>query len=285
MPEACHKTVVITGCSSGFGRLAAHHLARHGWLVFATVRKQADQRALLTEAGSQRHRQCLHVVQCDITSAGDIERLRQAVSAQTHVLDALINNAGTGFPAPLELLPLDDLRAQFEVNLVGHLAVTQALLPALKAARGTIINVSSIGGRIAYPVNGAYHLSKFALEALSDSLRVELAPFGVKVVVVEPGSSPTGIWETSLQRGGELELTIDTQAYAPLVKAVRAAARSNLALGFPPQQFAEVVRRILENPNPAPRYAIPFWVGWIIALRRWLPDRLWDYGVRRVLRW
>lgn len=180
------KTVVIIGCSSGFGRVTALHLARHGWQVFATVRQESDQASLLSEAMAIARSSSgrLVPVRCDITNAEAVTALSQTVAAATPRLVGLVNNAGAAFPAPLELLPLDALRAQLEINVVGHLAVTQALLPFLKAGGGTIINVSSESGRVVFPITGAYHMSKFALEAMSDVLRIELAPFGVRVVVL-----------------------------------------------------------------------------------------------------
>jgi NAD(P)-dependent dehydrogenase (short-subunit alcohol dehydrogenase family) len=203
------------------------------------------------------------------------------VSATTASLDALVNNAGTAFPAPIELLPVDELRAQFEVNVIAHVAVTQALLPSLKRARGTIINVSSVGGRISTPMLGAYNASKFALEAISDVLRVELAPAGVRVVVIEPSSSPTGIWRTSLARVGERA----AGEYAALGDAVSRLAAQSAASGFPPDLFASTVSGILRAPRPQTRYVIPAAARRRLRLHWLLPDRWWDRLVRRALKW
>jgi NAD(P)-dependent dehydrogenase (short-subunit alcohol dehydrogenase family) len=279
------KTTVITGCSTGLGRATALHLAERGWQVMATVRKEADEASLLAEAAERGCQERLYMMLCDITRADDVARLRQAVETATPGLDALINNAGTGFPGPLELLPLDDLRAQLEINLVAHVAVTQALLPALRRARGMILNVSSVGGRVAYPITGPYHMSKFALEAMSDALRVEVAPFGVRVVVIEPGSSPTPIWGTSLGRVAGDEAAARVGDYAPLAEAVRRAALGGARRGFPPEDFARLVERILGSRRPATRYVIPASVWFYILARRYLPDRVWDWIVRRALGW
>jgi len=279
------KSVVITGCSTGLGRAAALHLAGRGWQVFATVRKEADQASLLAEALVSGCQDRLMPVLCDITNAAHVERLRSEVLSAAPRLDALVNNAGTAFPGPLELLPLDELRAQLEINLIAQLAVTQALMPALRAARGTVINVSSIGGRIAYAVLGAYHMSKFALEALSDVLRLEVAPFGVKVVVIKPGSSPTAIWETSLERATGDDGARRIADYAPLAETIRRLALSGAQRGFPPEEFAVLVEHILSQPRPAPRYLLGRSVRWYVLARRLLPDRVWDAILRRVLRW
>ena len=281
------KTVVITGCSSGFGHVTALHLARHGWQVFATVRKESDQARLLAEAMAvvPGNAGRLVPVMCDITNAEDVTGLGQTVAAATPRLAGLVNNAGTAFPAPLELLPLDELREQLEINVVGHLAVTQALLPSLKAGHGTIINVSSESGRVVFPITGAYHMSKFALEAMSDCLRIELAPFGVRVVVLEPGASPTAIWATSLQRAQTKLGGRDTRAYATLIAAVEKASARRAATGYPPQLLADLVLKVLNSPNPRARYPLPRQTAWIIALRQLLPDVWWDRIVRRVLKW
>ncbi len=279
------KTIVITGCSSGLGRATALHFAALGWQVWATVRKEADLSGLLVEAMSKGWGERLTPVLCDITQPEQVARLARVVADATPTLDALLNNAGTGYPGPLEILSVADVRTQMEVNTFAHLAVTQALLPLLKPARGTLINVSSIGGRIVYPINGAYHMSKFALEAMSDALRVELAPSGVRVVIIEPGSSPTAIWDTSLERGLNSEARQRAQEYAPLMAAVQRVALADAKRGFPPEQFARLVERIVTSRRPAARYTIPWFVGALIFLRQHLPDRLWDWAVRRVLNW
>ena len=276
------RRIVITGCSTGLGRATALRMVRAGWQVTATVRKDADAASLRAEAASPD----LHVIVCDITRAEDVDALRQAVAAGGNGLDALVNNAGTGYPGPLELQPLDELRAQLEINTVAQLGVTQALLPMLKAARGTLINVSSIGGRMVFPGNGAYHMSKWALEAMSDGLRIELAPFGVRVVVIEPGSSPTAIWDTSLNRArasaGQVREWGD---YAPLVGAVERLALRGAAAGFAPERFADLVLKIVTSRRPRTRYALPAGAGLTIWLRKWLPDTWWDWGVRQMLGW
>ncbi len=276
------KHIVITGCSTGFGRATAVRMVRAGWTVFATVRSEAHAQSLAEECGSPPNL-CLCV--CDITRAAEVEGLRQSVAARTDRLEALVNNAGTGYPGPLELQPLDEVRAQLEINTVAQLGVTQALLPLLKAARGTLINVSSIGGRVVFPTNGAYHMSKWALEAMSDVLRLELAPFGVCVVVIEPGSSPTAIWDTSLNRakgGPQPRVWGD---YAPLVAAVEKFALAGAARGFAPERFAALVLKIVTSRRPRTRYALPASVAWSIFFRKWLPDAWWDWGVRRFLGW
>jgi NAD(P)-dependent dehydrogenase (short-subunit alcohol dehydrogenase family) len=275
-------TALVTGASSGFGRATALHLARAGWTVIAPVRREEDAAslgAMTTPAGS------LRVVRADVTTAVDVLRLGNETRAITDRLDGLVNNAGTAYPGPLELLPVDDLRAQFEVNVIGQLAVTQAVLPLVRQARGTIVNVSSIGGRRAMPMLGAYSASKFALEAMSDALRIELAPFGVKVVVIEPGGSPTAIWRTSLDRASALGDRPRADAYAPLIRVMRQTAETASETGFPPEEFAALVHRILTMARPRARYPLGPGVVRTIALLRLLPDRWLDGLIRRKLKW
>jgi NAD(P)-dependent dehydrogenase (short-subunit alcohol dehydrogenase family) len=275
------KTILITGCSTGFGRVTAIHFAKLGWRVFAAVRKESDRQSLAKE-----HANIMPII-CDITNDAHIAELGRGVAAQTSTLEALVNNAGSAFAAPMELIPLDVLREQLELNVIAQVAVTQAVMPSLKAAEGTIINVSSVGGRIASPLLGPYSASKFALEAISDALRVELAPFGVKVVVVEPGGSPTPIWQTSLKRAFAIlkERGLDISPYQKLIDVVAKTAEERSRVGFPPQLFADTVEKILSSPRPAARYPIPASIGWVIRLRRFAPDWLWDRIVRRRLGW
>jgi NAD(P)-dependent dehydrogenase (short-subunit alcohol dehydrogenase family) len=278
-------TIAITGCSTGLGRATAFYFAERGWRVLATVRRPEQHAELLAEAGAKGLGDNLLPVLCDITVAEDVQQLAQAVVAATPALDVLVNNAGTAYAGPLELMPLDEVRAQLEINLIGHLAVTQALLPALKAARGMILNVSSIGGRIAFPMHGPYGMSKFALEAMSEVLRLELAHFGVRVVIVAPGASPTAIWETGLRRGHASPMYARLGEYTPLAEAIEARARQSAVNGFPPELFASTVWRIAHRRHPVAIYFVPRSAGLIVALRRLVPDRLWDVFVRRLLHW
>ncbi|SRR5579884_726533 len=288
------KTVVITGCSSGFGRVTALTLAGRGWHVFGTVRKEADRVSLLEEAERRGCQENLTILFCDITQAGQITHLLEQVTAQIQVsmpddseprLHALINNAGTAYGGPMELLPIDDLRAQFEINLFAHVAVTQAFLPLLKAGRGTIIMVSSVGGRIATPITGAYNASKAALESISDALRIELLPFAVRVVIVEPISSPTNIWDTSMERAMQQIGPNRGGPYERLLKVSERVARRSSRQGFPPQVFADTIVHILESERPRARYAVPWYAAIPMIIGRFLPDRIWDYLVRRSLHW
>ncbi len=288
------KAIVITGCSSGFGRATAIELAKLNWHVFATVRKTSDQKDLLTEARTLGCEDNITSLLCDITSAEQVESLRAQVIDALHGeqdtmevphLHALMNNAGTAYAGPIELISLDDLRTQFEVNVIAQVGVIQALLPMLKAAHGTIISVSSISGRISTPVTGAYNASKHALEGLSDALRVELAPFGVRVVLLEPASSPTNIWETSLKRAMAALGEHRAGPYARMFTMAEKVARRSSKVGFAPEVLARTVVKILNSDHPRARYPIPFAASVMIRARLLMPDALWDWLVRRTMRW
>ncbi len=275
------RAVVVSGASKGIGRACVAELARRGYHVFAGVRSSTDGAALRDEAGD-------HVtpLTLDVTREADVARaadtVRDAVAARG--VWGLVNNAGIVVAGPLEFLPGDALRDQFEVNVFGTLALTRALLPLLRAARGRVVNVSSVNGRLASPFSGAYAGSKFALEGLSDALRLELAPAGVAVVVVQPGAIATAIWETSRQRAMNLLPRYPADAWTHYgsvldrLQDIRVPPRA-----APAERVARVVARALAARRPRTRYH----VGWDaragVLLARLLPGRAldWVFGTRR----
>lgn len=180
-------TALVTGASRGIGRATALHLASLGWEVLAGARDVADLESLVAEGSAGR----ITAVALDVTEAAHLQALDAALPTR---VDALVNNAGIAVGGPIEALPLDELRRQLEVNVVGQVAVTQTLIPRLRAGRGRIVFVSSISGRVSVPMTGAYNASKYALEALADALRLELRTWGIKVSLVEPGAIDTDIW-------------------------------------------------------------------------------------------
>jgi NAD(P)-dependent dehydrogenase (short-subunit alcohol dehydrogenase family) len=275
--------VVITGASSGIGLASALHLDSVGFRVFAGVRKQADEERLRT-GGSER----LLPIALDVTDAGSIaaaaERVRDEL--QEGGLAGLVNNAGVALSAPLEFIPLEELRRQLEVNLVGQVAVTQAFLPMLRKGKGRIVNIGSVGGRVALPFVGPYAASKFGMEALTDSLRRELKPWGIKVSILEPGSVATPIWDKGLSAGQEIADRLPPEAttlYGDAIEAVRAAASETAEHGVPPLQVAKVVEQALTAPRPKTRYAVGRDAKARIALSRVLPDRMFDRLIARAM--
>jgi NAD(P)-dependent dehydrogenase (short-subunit alcohol dehydrogenase family) len=268
------RTVLVTGASSGIGEATARRLARGGWRVLAGVRRDEDARRV-REAGTTP----LHL---DVTEAESIAAAAETVGER---LDGLVNNAGIALAAPLEFVPLDELRRQLEVNVVGQVAVTQAVLPALRRARGRIVNVGSIAGRSALPFLGPYAASKFALEAISDALRVELRPWGIEVVVVQPASIATPIWRRSAARADELADRLPrelTELYGEAIALVRRAAAATDERAEPPERVAAVIERALTATRPRTRYLVGKDAKRRARLER-LPDRVRDRVLLRAL--
>jgi NAD(P)-dependent dehydrogenase (short-subunit alcohol dehydrogenase family) len=276
MTDARTRTVLITGASKGIGEACALHLDTLGFHVFAGVRRDEDARALAAR-GSTR----LTPIRLDVTDSDQIaaalETIRGAVGPAG--LDALVNNAGVALGGPLEFLPLAEIRGVFEVNLFGVVAVTQAFLPLLRQAHGRIVNVSSVSGRFATPFLGPYSASKFALEALSDAWRVELAHWGLKLVLIEPGATRTPIWETSLARAERLAEAYPPEAhalYGKVLARVSERTREIAARGVPVDRVARAVGRALTARRPRRRYPVGFDTRVGIALARWAPAWLRD---------
>ena len=266
-------SVLVTGASSGIGLASAVRLARAGWRVHGGVRT-AEDAAALRERG-------IEPVELDITDSAQIAAAAQAVGPE---LDGLVDNAGIAIAAPLELVPLAELRHQLEVNVVGQVAVLQAVLPALRRARGRVVLMGSIGGRSALPFLGPYAASKHALEAFADVLRVELAPWGIAVAIIEPASIATAIWQKGASRADELQAQLSHDA-AGLYTA-RVASFRRVALkrgpGIDSDVVAKAVERALTSSRPKARYL----VGRDAHIRAWierLPTRLRDRVLARVL--
>lgn len=274
--------VLVTGTGKGIGEAVARRLAELGTLVFAGVRKQADAARWREQGGD-----LIHPVLLDVTDESSIDaalqQIRFTLGART--LTGLVNNAGIAVAGPLEFLPVAELRRQLEVNVIGQIAVTQAVLPLLRQSRGRIVNIGSISGRSALPLTGAYAASKFALEALTDSLRVELMPAGIHVSIIEPGVIATPIWDTSMKSAEELMKHMPQQAleyYGRIIAAVRKRASGGTTRGRPPRAVADAVVHALTARTPRTRYL----VGRDARARAWfqrLPDRLRDRIIARQL--
>lgn len=273
------ELIVVTGASTGMGAATAKELARRGFQVLAGVRREVDADALRAEG--------IEPQILDITVESTVAALAGRVARDPRPLRALINNAGIAINAPIETLPMTQWRRQFEVNLFGHIAITQALLPALLRSSGTVVNISSVGGKVALPTYGAYAGSKFALEAASDALRREVADLGVKVVVIEPGAVKTAMPERGIAAAEELKASMtDAQLarYADLTAAVTAQARSFIETGVPAEHAAKVIAKAATAARPRTRYTIGRDAAILVRISRVLPDRLLDRIVRRNLR-
>ena len=270
------KKVLVTGSSTGIGRSTALHLAERGWHVFAGVRKQGDADSLLAEAGGALEPVLLDVAERDSIGAA----LEHIQGAGDGTLDALVNNAGVYIGGPLELMEPKQVHQTMAVNVTGLLLLTRACLPLLRASQGRIVNISSISGLIAMPGVSVYAASKHAVEAITDSLRLELSPFGIKVVAVEPGGVKTPIWDKGAERDEAARENPEKAAlrelYAPLVKLLeKLNAKPG---GLPPEALAEVVTEALESSDPKNRYLVGKDAKALKLLTR-LPDSLRDRAI------
>jgi NAD(P)-dependent dehydrogenase (short-subunit alcohol dehydrogenase family) len=270
-------TVLVTGASTGIGEATVLHLRELGFEPVAGVRRDDDAERLRGER--------LRTVKLDVTDAAQIAAARDELGDGT--LAGLVNNAGVAVAAPLEFLPIDQLRRQLEINLIGQVAVTQAFLPALRRAGGRIVNVSSIGGVVALPLLGPYNASKFALEAVSDSLRRELRPHGVDVIVIEPGGVRTPIWRKGNELGASMMAAMPPEAerlYGRMVEAMRRqTAKIERERGLPPRAVAEVIGRALTASRPRTRYVVGSDAKLRARMAKVLPDRVMDALIGRSL--
>ncbi len=244
--------VLITGASRGIGRATALRLAGGGWDVVAGVRNAADGESLRAAAGGGR----LAPVVLDVASAADVARLDEVVAGG---LDALVNNAGYVLDGPVEGLDLEALRRQFEVNVFGQVAVTQRLLPALRRSRGRIVFTSSISGRISTPMTGAYNASKYALEGIADALRVELRPWRIKVVLVEPGPVATDLWGNAPEQHAVTLAALDPKTrtlYAGHLANTPRVIKMMQRLAVAPDKVVDRIERALTASKPRARYYV-----------------------------
>jgi NAD(P)-dependent dehydrogenase (short-subunit alcohol dehydrogenase family) len=274
---------VITGASTGIGRACALRLDREGWRVFAGVRREQDAESLSAEAGAR-----LTPLIIDVTDQATIAAAAAQVGEATGStgLHGLLNNAGIGVGGPVEFVELDDWRRQLEVNVIGQVAVTQAFLPQIRAAKGRIVFTGSVGGRNSTPFLGPYTASKHAIEAITDSLRGELRKFGIWVAVIEPGSIATPIWDkarTDLE-SGIAGLTPEARAlYGSDMESFGKFAEKIAAAGIPPEAVADKVWHAFTAKRPRARYLIGRDAKAQIALRTILPERALDAALSRLI--
>lgn len=263
-------TALVTGARRGIGWAAAQRLADGGWTVYAGVRDDASMKRIAHAGGR------IIPVRLDITDPAHLAALADVLPDR---LDAVVNNAAIGVLGPIEGLSIADLRRQFEVNLVGTVAVTQAVLPRLRASQGRIVFISSTGGRAVVPMEGAYCSSKFAIEAIADALRVELRPWRIKVVVIEPGPTDTEAWQSVDTMIDEMEDTL-SPAHRDLYTRHVAGLRKNVSRFGPaaasPELAAKVVERALTARRPRTRYLVGGPAHMIMTMDAVLPTRVGD---------
>jgi NADP-dependent 3-hydroxy acid dehydrogenase YdfG len=266
------RTVLITGCSSGIGKATAERLARNGWAVYATARRPET----LAELTSCKH------LALDVTDDASMTAAVDAVLAEAGHIDALVNNAGYSLSGAVETLDVDDIRREFETNVFGLVRLSQLVLPSMRDQRhGRIVNIGSMGGKLTFPGGGAYHASKYAVEAFSDALRFEVSGFGVRVVLIEPGLITTNFDDAALA-------SMDLESDGPYATFNRAVAKATTeayagpmaAFGGPPGAVAKVVEKALTRRRPKARYTVTPSAPASIATRRLLSDRAWDLAMR-----
>ncbi|MHC5905259.1 oxidoreductase [Streptomyces sp. S6] len=269
------KTALVTGASSGIGEATALKLHALGYTVYGAARRTDRLERLATQG--------VRPLKMDVTDDASMRAGVDLIIAETGRVDVLVNNAGYGSYGAIEDVPLDEARYQFEVNVFRALRLTQLVLPHMRARRsGTVVNITSMGGKVHTPLGGWYHGTKFALEALSDCLRLEAKPFGIDVVVIEPGGIAT---EWGGIAAAKLEETSTGGAYGAQAAAVASSLRSeaNAKRNSPPSVIAEAVAKAVSSGRPRTRYATGFGARPFIALRRVLSDRAFDSVISRAV--
>ena len=276
------KTFLVTGASTGIGAACALDLDRLGHRVYAGVRREEDGDRLKASASGSG----LIPLILDITDQAAVDAAAKRISEETGgALDGLVNNAGVARGGPLEFLELDEWREQLDVNVIAQVAVTKAMIPLLRKARGRIVFIGSIGGKVASMLMGPYNASKFAIEGIGEALRYELHPWGIKVAVVEPGAIRTEIWSKATETADRLEEAMPGEAvslYSSHMVKLRKTLEMQTRNAIPAQKVADSVRHALLDPRPRPRYLVGKDARAMSAMARLLPDRARNAVVRRV---
>jgi NAD(P)-dependent dehydrogenase (short-subunit alcohol dehydrogenase family) len=266
------KAVLVTGCSSGIGYATAELLAERGWTVYATARKPESIDALEAKGAK--------TLSLDVTDEESMAKAVKAVTDAEGAVGVLVNNAGYSQNGAVESVPMDQVRRQFETNVFGLIRMCQLVLPGMREQRwGKIVNLSSMGGRLTFPGGGLYHASKYAVEALSDALRFEVASFGVDVILIEPGLITTNFGDTSVK--GVPQEGPYAQFNRKVAEATEAAYKGPMSkLGGGPETVANTIADALEAKRPKARYPVTPSAHLMITQRRLTPDRVWDLMMR-----
>lgn len=273
------QIILITGATTGIGKHAALHLARKGHRVIATGRNGRALAALKDEAGDLP----LETVRLDVTNASSIEAAKAEIDHMTqgYGVDVLVNNAGYGAAAPLIESPDSEVRSQYETNVFGLLAVTRAFVPAMMERQsGRVINVSSVGGRVTMPLFGAYNSTKYAVESLSDALRLELAPFGISVSVVEPGPIKTEFSNRSVQDVAQYQDT--SSRYVHVMLRADEIKKQADSMSADPIVVSRAIEKAAVGSRPRPRYVAPFSSSVGLFFMSMMPTRALDWVMRRL---
>lgn len=279
------ETVLITGGTEGLGKAGALRLARAGYRVFVTGRN-AGRRAAIEQVAREEMLE-IRALEMDVREETSCQRALEQARREAGQVDVLVNNAGIGYYAVMEEIRMEHLRAQFETNFFAAVRLAQLVLPEMRAkGRGRIINVSSIAGKISFPLFGPYSGSKFALEAISDAMRMEVRPFGIHVVLIEPGFIPTAFQAAASELSGEYVERAPASPYAQLYKGYgRNYRRTTSSSRAKPEDFAEVLLRAVEAPRPRARYTVTPRARWLSLAKRFCPDWFIDWRVGQALQW
>jgi short-subunit dehydrogenase len=278
MGKLNEKVAIVTGASAGIGEASARMLAGEGASVVLVARRQERLDALKHEIEQAGGRAL--AVAADITSAPDRERIVRETLSRFDRIDALVNNAGYGQRGPIELVPIEAIRQNFETNLFSLIALTQLVIPIMRSQQsGRIVNISSVAGRLARPLSSIYDATKHALEAISDGMRGELAPFGIKVVIIEPGFIITEF--LGVANEGARSIIEQGGPYKPFFESSAEGFKRMRKMAGRPEDIAELVVKALSLDSPRARYAAPRHARLAIAAKRWLPARLFDYILDR----
>jgi len=276
------KTFLVTGASTGIGEACALLLDREGHRVFAGVRKDEDGERLRSKASDR-----LVPVLLDVTDGSQADAVAKRIEAEAGALHGLVNNAGIALGGPIEFLPLEEWRDQFEVNVFGQLIVTRAMMPLIRQSQGRIVFMGSMSGRVAIGLLGPYAASKFALEAIGEALRQELHPWGLRVSVIEPGAVKTPVWDKARATADRLELAMPEEAgdlYEEHILALRKGIEMSADQGVPAEKVAQAVKHALFARRPKTRYVIGLDGRIQSAMVRLLPDRAREAVLRRFVR-
>jgi NAD(P)-dependent dehydrogenase (short-subunit alcohol dehydrogenase family) len=275
------ESILITGATDGLGRAAAILFAKRGYRVFAAGRS-AEKRTQL-DALAREKKLPLETLELDVCDDSSVQRAVKTVLDKAGAIDVLVNNAGLSYVAAVEDMTMEDWRRQFETNFFGVLRVTRAVLPHMRERRqGRILMMSSVSGFVTPPTQGGYSSSKHALEGMSNALRLELYPFGIDVVLIEPGYIVTNIQNTAADLMKPYAEKIKSGPYASTYQALLANAQHSRASSeSTPEDCARVMLRAIESPHPKPRYTVTRLAAQVKLLKRLLPDRVLDAIFRR----
>ncbi len=281
MSDSVSKAVLITGCSSGIGEATARRLAEHGWTVYASARRLESIESL-ADSGCK-------LLQLDVTDEQSMRAAVETVEREHGAVGVLVNNAGYSQGGPIEQVPLESVRRQFETNVFGLIALTQMVLPAMRTQHwGKIVNIGSMGGRLTLPGGGLYHATKHSLEAISDALRFEVRGFGVDVVLVEPGLITTEFGKTAVATVNEADSTAASDGADPYKKFNTKLAAMTAGvyegpmrhLGGGPDVVAKAIEKGISRRKAPSRMLLTPSAHLTVFQRKILPDKVWDAVLR-----